>query len=97
LKHECHEGTNDTNFVRKDKSLIREIRLFVPFVIPNLCEGGYSPCQVLLVKKPSRKLSGTMNWPETRLKSAVHTRRRIFGAFGKVNNTQEGDYPKERE
>jgi len=48
---------------------------------------------VLLVNKPSRKLSGTMNWPETRLKSAVHTRRRIFGAFGKVNNTQEGDYP----
>ena len=34
-----------------------------------------------------------MNWPETRLKSAVHTRRRIFVAFGKVNNTQEGDYP----
>ena len=39
LKHECHEGTNDTNFVRNDRAS------FVSFVI-QICEED-NLCQMI--------------------------------------------------
>jgi len=52
----------------------------------------WSPREMLLAGKPSRKLSDTAHGPITCPQGAVFLHQNASGAFGKVNNTQEGAY-----